>query len=243
MSPDFVIVSKLRELTSMIAAAAVETRLKILANAVKYSPDQPRVPAGSPEGGQWTQTDPSDSISDATVEASRLGTELAQLGTQIQIGANGLTGISRIDEVTVALGKTLAAVVDTIGLVPRMDPLEYGRTVHFAFANAVRFGDFPGIGLLDVETTFGDEPDTHYGAKGSIRTDVILRNDVGDIIAIYDVKTGRSGLTRARVAELRAKTRAGPGVHFIEINLLRGVLLKHALARAVVIVHGWKFHW
>lgn len=53
MTPDFVIVSKLRELTSMIAAAAVETRLEMLANTFKYDSGQPRVPAGSPEGGQW----------------------------------------------------------------------------------------------------------------------------------------------------------------------------------------------
>lgn len=54
VTPDSVIASKLRELTSMIAAAAVEARLKIPANAIKYDPNRPRAPAGSPEGGQWT---------------------------------------------------------------------------------------------------------------------------------------------------------------------------------------------
>jgi hypothetical protein len=52
--PDAVIISKLRRLTSLVAAATVEARLNMLANAFKYDPGQPRVPAGSPEGGQWT---------------------------------------------------------------------------------------------------------------------------------------------------------------------------------------------
>lgn len=35
--------------------------------------------------------------------------------------------------------------------------------------------------------------------KNSIRTDVILKNDAGDIIAIYDVKTGDATIKESRV--------------------------------------------
>jgi hypothetical protein len=242
VSADSQIVTRLLRLRSQVAAAAVVTRLRLLADALKFDPDQPRVPAGSPEGGQWTsEGGAGEAIADATVDTNRLGRELAQLGTQISIDASALTGISRIDETTKSLANTLAKVVDGIGIVAGANALEYGRVVHFAFANAVRFGNFEGIGIFDVETTHSLEPDAHYGARDSIRTDVVLRNEVGDIVAIYDVKTGRTGLSRSRVAELRAKTRVGPNIPIIEINLVRGVLMKHALARAIVWVRmfGW----
>ena len=69
MTPDFIIVSKLRELTAMVAAATVEARLNTLANAFKYDPGQPRVLAGSPEGGQWTSNDGSTATRELSVES------------------------------------------------------------------------------------------------------------------------------------------------------------------------------
>jgi hypothetical protein len=102
----------------------------------------------------------------------------------------------------------------------------------------VRVAGFPGIGFFDVETTFSLEVDAYYGAKGSIRTDVVVRNDAGEIIAIYDVKTGATGLSDSRVRELRAKTRTGPTVPIIELNLVRGVLLKDAFGHAVIFARG-----
>jgi len=36
------------------AAAAVSAALRRMVLALKYAEDQPRVPAGSPDGGQWT---------------------------------------------------------------------------------------------------------------------------------------------------------------------------------------------
>jgi hypothetical protein len=89
----------------------------------------------------------------------------------------------------------------------------------------------PGIGLRDVETTFGGD---RYGSEGSIRTDVVLRNDVGDIIAFYDVKTGDSGISPRRAAELRSKTGVGPRVPIIEINLRRGVMRKAICSRLLI---------
>jgi hypothetical protein len=107
----------------------------------------------------------------------------------------------------------------------------------------VRFGDFEGIGFDDVETTFSLEPDARYGAKGSIRTDVVLRNTVGDIIAIYDVKTGKDPLGPKRVREIREKTGAGPNVPVFEVHILRGVTRKHLKVRPrlvwIVIIRKW----
>lgn len=107
----------------------------------------------------------------------------------------------------------------------------------------MRFGDFEGIGFDDVETTFSLEPDARYGAKGSIRTDVVLRNTVGDIIAIYDVKTGKDPLGPKRVREIREKTGAGPNVPVFEVHILRGVTRKHLKVRPrlvwIVIIRKW----
>lgn len=73
----------------------------------------------------------------------------------------------------------------------------------------------PGIGANDVETTF---PTGSYGSPGSIRTDVVLHDDDGNIIAIYDVKTGAKDLTPARVNQLRAKTGAPSEAPVIQIR-------------------------
>jgi hypothetical protein len=54
-SPD--VITALLRMRWLMAAANVETRLAIFAQAVKanFNPDQPRVPAGNPDGGRWTQ--------------------------------------------------------------------------------------------------------------------------------------------------------------------------------------------
>ena len=85
----------------------------------------------------------------------------------------------------------------------------YGVTVHAEFARAVRAKNLPGIGLDGVEQSFDWTGFVRYGLDGSIRTDVVLRNKKGDIIAIFDVKTGNAIMTPAREAKMRAYTRVG----------------------------------
>jgi hypothetical protein len=48
--------SKLIRLRCLLAAATLEIRAELLARALKanFNPNQPRVPAGQREGGQWT---------------------------------------------------------------------------------------------------------------------------------------------------------------------------------------------
>ena len=112
------------------------------------------------------------------------------------------------------------------GEAPNLTPQEYGKLVHEEFADDVRTAVLPGIAYDDLETTF---PDGRYGTPDSIRTDVVLRNDDGDIIAIYDVKTGR-GLGQARVDQLRAKTGAADETPVIELKF-EGPLLKQLLGQ------------
>jgi hypothetical protein len=179
--------------------------------AKAFNPEQPRNPAGSPRGGQWVA----------------VGGDYAQLGTRVEFGPGALTGISRIDETTKQLADTLGKIVDAVGLVSDRSPQAYGVAVHMAFGAAVRAQNIPGIGFGDVERSFSlDAVDPRYGLRDTVRTDVVLRNEVGDIVAIYDVKTGGKTLDRARAIELRSKTEAGPNVPVIELSIRRGVNLK-----------------
>lgn len=125
------------------------------------------------------------------------------------------TGDSRTDETTDKLVTVLQGVMDTIEYLPGMSPQRYGQLVHQAFATAVVAERLPGIGPDDVETTF---PTGSYGSPGSIRTDVVLRDDDENIIAIYDVKTGEADLTSARVKQLRAKAGAPSKTPVIQIR-------------------------
>jgi hypothetical protein len=135
------------------------------------------------------------------------------------------TGIQSIDETSDALSDVLTDVVEKIEYLPEMSPQVYGMLVHAAFGLEVRFKDLPGVG--DIERTFSlDNSDPYYGLAGSIRTDVTLRNIQGDIVAIYDVKTGNAGMSRARADELRLKANASPDTPVFELNVARGISRK-----------------
>ncbi len=115
-------------------AAAIFSRYE-----AKYRPDQPRVPKGVPEGGQWTDdgggggsagsqsggsgggstnersggSTPDVVMSDATPDPIRPGAQYAQL-TPLKIETSALTGIQRIDDTTLKLANTLARVMDVV---------------------------------------------------------------------------------------------------------------------------------
>lgn len=208
-----------------IAAANLERASAVLAAELeqRYRPDQPRVPAGNPDGGQWTRGPQTLApiISDANPDSLVPGAQYAQ--TEVSLNPSALTGISTIDDTTKKLTTILAGVMDTVEYLPGMTPSVYGTLVHRTFAGVVLMQRLPGIGWSDVETTFGGD---YYGAKGSVRTDVVLRNDVGDIIAIYDVKTGNAEVTPRRAAELRQKTGTDSRVPIIQMSFSRGFSLK-----------------
>jgi hypothetical protein len=70
-----------------------------------------------------------------------------------------------------------------------------------------------------VEQSFDAEGEARYG---SIRTDVTLRNEERNIIAIYDLKTGNATLRPSRAEVLRARTGAASDVPVIELHSIRG---------------------
>jgi hypothetical protein len=217
----------------------------------KYNPDQPRVPAGNPDGGQWTREPDTGSSGvasappiETTVQPhSNRGAQYAALetGTRADAGAgsagvryaamlppeidpSAYTGISQIDDVTKRLAEILTDVIDEVDGAPPGKfgpflklPWIYGTVVHVRFAAAVITAGIRGISPLDVERPFMLPPGFPSGKKYVI-VDAVLRNEIGDIIAIYDVKTGEKTVEPWRARELRAATHVGPEVKIIVLH-------------------------
>ncbi|MBX9777866.1 MAG: hypothetical protein K2Y71_26095 [Xanthobacteraceae bacterium] len=205
-----------------------------------YDPNQPRVPEGHPDGGQWTNNGRATGTRSfrAIVDAAEhrddeffdaLLPRARHIASRVAADySEAFTGISRIDRTTLALGAILERTMQTMDVIPTWTPQIYGTAVHYAFAAVVRLAGLEGIGPRDVEHGFIDRGSADYhGQPGSIRTDVVLRNEAGDVIAIYDVKTGGAKLTPARIRELRRKTGAGPNVPIIELRAGRARLTRH----------------
>jgi hypothetical protein len=71
-------------------SAATLAKAELRAALKKYNADQPRVPAGNPDGGQWTNT--GGDVSSATIDGQRAGgvpqpRQYAQLATDTQVDA------------------------------------------------------------------------------------------------------------------------------------------------------------
>lgn len=165
-----------------------------------FREDQPR-----DEGGRWT----------------------LENGIEVSESPGFWTGIPTIDNTSQALGDTLARVMGWVEYLPTMTPGAYGVAVHTAFGLAVRLQNLPGVG--DFERSFSlEDADPRYGLAGTIRTDLTLRDINGDIIAIYDVKTGDARISRSRADELREKTGASPNTPVFELNILHGISRKFA---------------
>ena len=218
----------------------------------KYSADQPRVPVGNPDGGQWTRQGAGGSSSyssgfdgassaqqgeryvsletsspatrrDAMEEVpARQGNSPVQFATAA--GVFWATRNPIIDKTSVVLLALLNEVVDRVGLRGTLSPTQYGTKIYTEFAASV---GAEGLAGVEVEQTFGLERDASYGAEGSIRTDVLLRDDASNIIAIYDVKTGEARLKPWRVKELRAMTGTTSDTYVFELNVDRGLSLKY----------------
>ena len=234
----------------------------------KYSIDQPRVPAGNPGGGQWTNGSGSGSSIDYTARSgtstsshSSSGTLYAALDTRTRTdatdsldnrpavaGADENTNISGdqyaaltldsydrtgnplLDRTTDILFQTLlrdgALIARVQVLLGAVGPALYGTLVHIAFASDVRWQDLPGIGKDGVEQSFSLGTVVRYGLDDSVRTDVVMRNGNGQIIAIWDVKTGNAKLTDARIGEIRDELNVSEDVPVIELHICRGVRCK-----------------
>lgn len=185
-------------------------RRAFLLQKAGFKEDQPRWPAGSGDvSGRW-----SGGAGNGRVE--------------VTTSPGFITGDSIIDNTSEALSNTLVRVMKTSDFIPESSPQIYGIAVHAAFATAVRLQNLPGVGYYNVERSFSlDDADPRYGLAGTIRTDVALENDQGEVIAIYDVKTGERELSAARAAQLRQMTRAGSNTPVFELNINRGITRKY----------------
>ncbi len=230
-----------------------------------YNPDQPRVPAGSPQGGQWAPEGASNSSSSTTTapDVSTTGTQYAALetGTRTDTSNSAIntpdatspsnsssagkpedqyaaitverydrTGDPLIDRTTDILFQTLVRDEELVSraqvLLGKAGPALHGTLVHSAFAIDVKSQDLPGIGKDGVEQSFSLQDVVRYGANGSVRTDVLMRDSDGHIIAIWDVKTGNAELTEERIQEIRDEVGVDSDVPVIELHICRGVTCK-----------------
>ncbi|MFT4275285.1 MAG: hypothetical protein QM576_02915 [Rhodopseudomonas sp.] len=156
------------------------------------------------------------------------GSDSAYVQAAEKIGfENALTGIDTIDQTTKKLTEILSNTMESADFIPNQTPQAYGVAVHFEFARRVRSNDLEGIGTFGVEQSFILGEVQKYGVAGSIRTDVILSDEAGRVLAIYDVKTGGAVLRPSRADDLRKHTRAGAYTPVIELHFERGPGLKH----------------
>ena len=203
-----------------------------------YDPNQPRAPAGHPDGGQWTATWP-DELRQALGEAESLQSSLMsdqvlsdespdvpRVWSQYAEAAIGHNSRNpAVERTRATLETVLNKVNGIVARATRSNPVSarlYGILVHAAFARAVRDLDLPGIGQKGVEQSFDWKGLARYGLDGSIRTDVVLRNRAGNIIAIFDVKTGDATMAPAREATIREFTGVYADVPVIIMRARRG---------------------
>jgi len=238
-----------------------------------YDPNQPRVPAGRPDGGQWTSVGGvhKRTVQPASKQADQHAFVLVRRPDNVRSDTNGeryfallnsLTNFGEAEKASYriapplegrsipgseqtrryaklrqltdadefAIEQTTQVLTDILlrinqNVSRRRDFASarlYGIAVHKAFADAVRAKNLPGIGIEGVEQSFDLQGLARYGLDGSIRTDVVLRNEEGTIIAIYDVKTGNAVMRPSREAKIRRYTKVSPEVQLIILHARRG---------------------
>lgn len=145
------------------------------------------------------------------------------------------TGDKQIDSITEKITDTLDTVLSALG---SGSGASYGTFVHSSTANILRQMNIPGIGKDGVEQSFSFGDLVRYGSSDSVRTDVILRNDQsGEILAVWDIKTGSERLKPKRVAEIRRNLNISDDVPIIEVHINLGVNVKNMARKPTVSVH------
>ena len=200
-----------------------------------YDPNQPRVPAGEHDGGQWTregypparppQYDPRRYAAQKTIEAIlALFTWLSLRNTPDQksiivfkardyhrLGEDGFdvenVGVLTKDEVD-GVCRRLQQVQSITDVAARkwkpsrglLTAAQYGTLLHSDIKLQVDAMGDPTF-RAEVSHLKGVEEVQPYGTKGSVRVDVLERRDEATV-CVYDIKTGRSGLSVARFGEI-----------------------------------------
>jgi hypothetical protein len=164
-------------------------------------------------------------MSDAAPDGIRVWAQYAEAKDKNEVesktDADTAADVALIKRTTDILYYVVLQVSAAILRRPGSSPQTYGTDMHTVFARVVRGMNLPGIGEIGVEQSFDKDGLARYGADGSIRTDVVLRNEQGIIIAIYDLKTGNAIIAPSRAKELRIMTGAGADVPVIELHSAR----------------------
>jgi hypothetical protein len=84
-------------------------------------------------------------------------------------------------------------------------PQQMGTAIHSQFASLIAQEGVTGV---STEISYKGGRVVRYGTAGSVRADVV-EGDVNNPTAIYDLKTGNTGLTPAEVANYRANLPVG----------------------------------
>ncbi len=237
-----------------------------------HDPNQPRVPAGHTDGGQWTRLG-DVRMRPAESELDGLARQRDAQDARDNVGWNAQEGsLSRlldsidslnlpekasyrfhqyvetrevgrdqqsfryaehkhlsfadehaVERTTKILQDILVRVNQAVSQRPNLISARlYGIAVHKRFADEVRARNLPGIGRVGVEQSFVKTLPTRYGLEGSIRTDIVLRNENDVIIAIYDLKTGGATMRPSREKKIREYTNVSPDVRLIIFHAVRG---------------------
>jgi len=230
-----------------------------------YDPNQPRVPAGNSDGGQWTDgghghggtlwlargpLKPSSSALHSTIQgALALFTWLSALNSRNQravvafkareypvrnafLDLEGVRLLNReevseicekLDDVQTA---TNEAAVDKGPPTAYRTPAEYGTAVHAELASkisALEDANFKAEAsyLKSIEEAPDRKGEATYGQKDTIRIDVYENTGTGTV-CVYDIKTGRRGLSVPRMLEIAATVhRSYANVHRIIVTEVR----------------------
>lgn len=81
-----------------------------------------------------------------------------------------------------------------------MSPTQYGTLVHSLIKDEIDVMGDPNL-RAEISHIKGIEDAQDYGSKGSVRVDVLERRDK-ETVCVYDIKTGRSGLSASRFREI-----------------------------------------
>jgi hypothetical protein len=137
-------------------------------------------------------------------------------GSQFELRAVRLLTKEEVGEVCKQLetvqGLTDKAVSSTLLERSKMSPTQYGTAIHTHVSRAIGKNDLnfkAEESLLKLQEEMKENgvvksaKNTEYGTKNSIRIDVFEKRDE-QTVCVYDIKTGRSGLSPARRAAILA---------------------------------------
>ena len=248
---------ELHQLRQDHAALRLEwERLKRAHYARKFDPNQPRVPAGSSDGGRWIgEGSPGRPtvqpaylpsvilLAQKTIEAGLVLYTWLSIRNQLDqqaiisftarefrpnsLGDLDLEDVKRLDRDSVnaacpRLGEVQQRTDYAFETIKRsrggLPPAEFGTAVHSHLKDQI-------VSLKDpnflAEVSYVKNKEENYGKKDSIRIDVLERVDT-TTVCVYDIKTGRAGLSVPRMTEIASNVfKAFSGTQRIIVSKIR----------------------